>query len=61
MSPPPRSSRTPTAPSSSSNAVHYAPHALVDVRAIDCDFLGCSAYKFYGPHVGVIYVRDALV
>jgi len=42
-------------------AVHYAPHALVDVRAIDCDFLGCSAYKFYGPHVGVIYVRDALV
>ena len=43
------------------DAVHYAPHALVDVRAIDCDFLGCSAYKFYGPHVGVIYVRDALV
>ena len=43
------------------DAVHYAPHALVDVRAIDCDFLGCSAYKFYGPHVGVLYVRDALV
>ena len=43
------------------DAVHYAPHALVDVRAIDCDFLGCSAYKFYGPHVGIIYVRDALV
>ncbi|MGA0919351.1 MAG: cysteine desulfurase-like protein [Gemmatimonadaceae bacterium] len=43
------------------DAVHYAPHALVDVRAIECDFLGCSAYKFYGPHVGVIYVRDALV
>jgi len=43
------------------DAVHYAPHALVDVRAIDCDFLGCSAYKFYGPHVGVIYVRDSLV
>lgn len=39
------------------DAVHYAPHALVDVRAIDCDFLACSAYKFYGPHVGVLYGR----
>ena len=37
------------------DAVHYAPHALVDVRAIGCDFLACSAYKFYGPHVGVLY------
>jgi cysteine desulfurase family protein (TIGR01976 family) len=37
------------------DAVHYAPHALVDVRAIGCDFLACSAYKFYGPHVGVVY------
>lgn len=37
------------------DAVHYAPHALVDVRAMDCDFLACSAYKFYGPHVGVLY------
>jgi cysteine desulfurase family protein (TIGR01976 family) len=43
------------------DAVHYAPHALVDVRAFDCDFLGCSAYKFYGPHVGVIYGREHLV
>ncbi|MBX3173674.1 MAG: cysteine desulfurase-like protein [Gemmatimonadaceae bacterium] len=43
------------------DAVHYAPHALVDVRAIGCDFLGCSAYKFYGPHVGVIYGREALL
>ena len=37
------------------DAVHYAPHRLVDVRALDCDFLACSAYKFYGPHVGVLY------
>jgi cysteine desulfurase family protein (TIGR01976 family) len=39
------------------DAVHYAPHNLVDVRAIGCDFLACSAYKFYGPHVGVLYGR----
>ncbi len=39
------------------DAVHYAPHALVDVRAIDCDFLACSAYKFYGPHIGILYGR----
>ena len=37
------------------DAVHYAPHALVDVRAMDCDFLGCSPYKFYGPHTGVLF------
>ncbi|MBX7119434.1 MAG: cysteine desulfurase-like protein [Gemmatimonadaceae bacterium] len=43
------------------DAVHYAPHALVDVRAMDCDLLGCSAYKFYGPHAGVLYVRQALL
>ena len=43
------------------DAVHYTPHELVDVRAMDCDFLGCSAYKFYGPHVGALYVRDSLV
>lgn len=42
------------------DAVHYAPHRLVDVGAIDCDFLACSAYKFYGPHVGVLYARHAL-
>jgi cysteine desulfurase family protein (TIGR01976 family) len=36
------------------DAVHYAPHALIDVRAMDCDFLACSAYKFYGPHIGVL-------
>lgn len=39
------------------DAVHYAPHVLVDVRALDCDFLACSAYKFYGPHIGVLYGR----
>jgi cysteine desulfurase family protein (TIGR01976 family) len=39
------------------DAVHFAPHALVDVGAIGCDFLACSAYKFYGPHIGVLYGR----
>ena len=37
------------------DAVHFAPHALVDVRALDCDFLACSPYKFYGPHTGVLF------
>ena len=39
------------------DAVHYAPHALVDARRIGADFLLCSAYKFYGPHIGVCYGR----
>jgi cysteine desulfurase family protein (TIGR01976 family) len=39
------------------DAVHYAPHFPVDVRALDTDFLLCSGYKFYGPHVGVLYSR----
>jgi cysteine desulfurase family protein (TIGR01976 family) len=43
------------------DAVHYAPHRLVDVRAMGCDFLACSAYKFYGPHVGVLYGRHDLL
>jgi len=43
------------------DAVHYAPHALPDVRAIDCDFLACSAYKFNGPHIGILYGREALL
>lgn len=43
------------------DAVHYAPHALVDVRALDCDFLACSAYKFYGPHVGALWGREQLL
>jgi cysteine desulfurase family protein (TIGR01976 family) len=42
------------------DAVHYAPHNLVDVGAIGCDFLACSAYKFYGPHVGVLYAKRDL-
>jgi cysteine desulfurase family protein (TIGR01976 family) len=37
------------------DAVHYAPHGPIDVRALDCDFLVCSAYKFFGPHMGVLY------
>lgn len=37
------------------DAVHYAPHGPIDVRALDCDFLTCSAYKFFGPHVGILY------
>jgi cysteine desulfurase family protein (TIGR01976 family) len=37
------------------DAVHYAPHGPIDVRALDCDFLACSAYKFFGPHVGVLF------
>ncbi|HEX2310389.1 MAG TPA: aminotransferase class V-fold PLP-dependent enzyme, partial [Vicinamibacterales bacterium] len=43
------------------DAVHYAPHVLVDVGALRCDLLACSAYKFYGPHVGVLYGRRALL
>jgi cysteine desulfurase family protein (TIGR01976 family) len=43
------------------DAVHYAPHAVIDVNAWDCDFLACSAYKFYGPHVGLLYGRRALL
>ncbi|MFL5606674.1 MAG: cysteine desulfurase-like protein [Gemmatimonadaceae bacterium] len=42
------------------DAVHFAPHALVDVAQIGCDFLACSSYKFYGPHAGILYVRAAL-
>jgi selenocysteine lyase/cysteine desulfurase len=37
--------------------VHYAPHQLVDIQEWGCDFLACSAYKFYGPHVGVLFGR----
>ena len=37
------------------DAVHYAPHGAIDVRALDCDFLVCSTYKFFGPHMGVLY------
>jgi cysteine desulfurase family protein (TIGR01976 family) len=37
------------------DAVHYAPHGSIDVCALDCDFLVCSAYKFFGPHIGILY------
>ena len=43
------------------DAVHYAPHALVDVAALGCDYLACSPYKFYGPHLGVLWGRQALL
>jgi cysteine desulfurase family protein (TIGR01976 family) len=37
------------------DAVHYTPHNPIDVRALDCDFLVCSSYKFFGPHMGILY------
>jgi len=43
------------------DAVHYAPHALIDVQEFDCDFLACSAYKFYGPHLGILWGRQHLL
>jgi cysteine desulfurase family protein (TIGR01976 family) len=43
------------------DAVHYGPHGLIDVRAIDCDFLVCSSYKFFGPHQGILYGRRELL
>src|SRR5271157_1028721 len=43
------------------DAVHYAPHGPIDVSALDCDFLVCSAYKFFGPHVGILYGRYHLL
>lgn len=42
------------------DGVHAAAHTLPDVQAIDCDFFACSAYKFYGPHVGAMFVRDSI-
>ena len=43
------------------DAVHYAPHGPIDVQELDCDFLTCSAYKFFGPHVGVLYGKYDLL
>ncbi len=43
------------------DGVHYASHQLPDVRAWNCDFFACSAYKFYGPHVGVLWGRRELL
>src|SRR6184192_490343 len=40
------------------DAVHYAPHGLIDVKALDCDFLACSPYKFFGPHMGTLYGKQ---
>ncbi|HEY6802192.1 MAG TPA: cysteine desulfurase-like protein [Pyrinomonadaceae bacterium] len=42
------------------DAVHYAPHTLIDVKQLDCDFLAMSAYKFYGPHIGILYGKREL-
>jgi cysteine desulfurase family protein (TIGR01976 family) len=41
------------------DAVHYAPHRPIDMRKLDCDFLVCSPYKFFGPHSGVLYGKRA--
>jgi cysteine desulfurase family protein (TIGR01976 family) len=43
------------------DAVHLAPHELIDVQGIGCDFLACSAYKFYGPHAGILFARQPLL
>lgn len=43
------------------DAVHYAPHGLIDVQRLGCDALVCSTYKFFGPHLGALWVRDALL
>lgn len=43
------------------DAVHYAPHFKINVQELGCDFLLCSAYKFYGPHVGLLYSRPELL
>jgi cysteine desulfurase family protein (TIGR01976 family) len=43
------------------DAVHWAPHALIDVNELGCDFLACSAYKFFGPHVGMVWGRRELL
>ena len=43
------------------DAVHYAPHRLIDVRDLDCDFLACSTYKFFGPHMGALYGKRELL
>jgi cysteine desulfurase family protein (TIGR01976 family) len=43
------------------DAVQYAPHGLIDVQKLDCDFLVCSAYKFFGPHLGILYGKYDLL
>jgi selenocysteine lyase/cysteine desulfurase len=41
--------------------VHFAPHGLIDVQALDCDFLISSAYKYFGPHTGILYGKYELL
>jgi cysteine desulfurase family protein (TIGR01976 family) len=43
------------------DAVHFAPHGRIDVQSLDCDFLVCSAYKFFGPHIRVLWGRKELL
>ena len=43
------------------DAVHYAPHFAINVENLKCDFLLCSAYKFYGPHIGLLYTKPHLL
>ncbi len=43
------------------DAVHFAPHGVIDVQALGCDFLSCSAYKFFGPHLGILWGRRQLL
>ncbi|MEP6756063.1 MAG: cysteine desulfurase-like protein [Chthonomonadales bacterium] len=43
------------------DAVQFAPHGVIDVQALDCDFLACSAYKFFGPHAGIVYGKTELL
>lgn len=43
------------------DAVQYAPHGKIDVQAIGCDFLACSSYKFFGPHLGIVWGRESLL
>ncbi|HEV7180037.1 MAG TPA: aminotransferase class V-fold PLP-dependent enzyme, partial [Candidatus Baltobacteraceae bacterium] len=43
------------------DAVQFAPHAAIDVQALGCDFLVCSSYKFFGPHLGIAWGREALL
>jgi cysteine desulfurase family protein (TIGR01976 family) len=43
------------------DAVHYAAHRVIDVKDLDCDFLVCSPYKFYGPHTGVLYAKATVM
>lgn len=43
------------------DAVQYAPHGFIDVAALGCDFLACSPYKFFGPHLGIVWSREELL